>query len=213
VVVVAFVALLGYLASKLSSTEQRAMAAERDSAQVREQAQGLTKQISSLQKDNAIAKSPGRITLIVEPKDKKAKDAPWAAVTWGELPDGKSFVRANAYGLMSKPEGKSWHLWFTPLTGAPIEVGVLDPDPEGDAFTMNVELPAVNEGKAMVLTADAPGAKEPGDVLASVELPKLEPRQHGAQAPAEPPQAPAEPPQAKSGTTSQKMHKDVGQPK
>jgi hypothetical protein len=199
VVVVAFVALLGYLASKLSSSEQRAMSAEKDTVQTREQLQGLTRQIGSLQKDNALAKSPGRVTLIVEPQDKKAKGTAWAAVTWGELPDGKSFLRANAYGLGTKPEGgKAYHLWFTPQTGDPIDLGALDPDSDGDAFVMVGALPAVDQGKAVVLTTDTPGAKQPGDVIASAELPKLKP-QHAAP-------ASDETPQAKSGTTSQQMH-------
>lgn len=214
VVVVAFVTLLGYLASKLSSSEQRAMTAERDTTQVREQQQGLVKQISMLQKDNAIAKSPGRVTVIVEPQDKgkgkNGKDkeaAPWAAVTWGELPDGKSFVHSSAYGLINKPEsGKSWHLWFTPTSGDPIDLGALEADAEGNASTMVTELPPVDQGKALALTVDASGAKQPGDVLASVELPKLKPMTRAA-AP-----EPAETPQAKSGSTSQQMHQESAKP-
>jgi anti-sigma-K factor RskA len=206
VVVVAFVALLGYLASKLSSSEQRALLAERDTAQSREMLQGMSKQIATLQKENALAKSPGRTTVIVEPGNKKTTDAPWAAATWGELPNGKSFMRAYAYGLGAKPEeGKAYHLWFTPETGEPIDLGSLEPDADGNAFVMGSELPPVDQGKAVVLTADAPGVKQPGDVIARADLPKLKP-QHAA-----PPTA-DETPQAKSGTTSQQMHQQKSVP-
>ena len=154
------------------------------------------------------------MTVIVEPQDKgKVKNAkdkeapPWAAVTWGELPDGKSFVHASAYGLINKPEnGKSWHLWFTPTSGDPIDLGTLDADAEGNASTMVTELPPVDQGKALVLTVDASGAKQPGDVLASVELPKLK-----AIARAAAPE-PAETPRAKSGATSQQMHQESAKP-
>jgi hypothetical protein len=184
------------------------MAAERDNAQLRDQVQSVIKQISTLQKDNALARSPGRITVILGPqgKDAKSKDAAWAAVAWGELPDGKSFLRANAYGLLKKPEGgKTWHFWFTPAKGDPIDLGALDPDPDGNASVMVTELPPVDQGKAVVLTADEPGAKQPGDVLANAELPKLTPIRTVAQ-------EPSETPQAKSGTTSQQMHQEGARP-
>src|SRR4051812_22092870 len=71
VVVVAFAPLLASLASSLSSAEQRGMSAERDNAQIREQATGITKQIATLQKDNALAKTPGRTTVILESADGK----------------------------------------------------------------------------------------------------------------------------------------------
>ena len=105
----------------------------------------------------------------------------------------------------TKPEGgKAFHLWFTPQTGDPIDLGALDADGDGNAFVMVSELPAVDQGKAVVLTADAPGSKQPGDVIASAELPKLKP-QHAAP-------ASAETPQAKSGNTSQQMHQQESEP-
>jgi hypothetical protein len=153
-----------------------------------------------LQKDNALAKSPGRTTVILEPASKAKDGAAWVAVTWGELPDGKSFLRGNAYGLQAKmDDGKTYHLWMTPQTGDPIDVGQVDADQSGSGFIMSTELPAVDQGKSVMLTADAPGAKQPGEVLAKADLPKLKPFM---QAPSE-----AEP-QAKSGSSSQQMHQD-----
>ena len=217
VILVAIVALLGYLASNISSSSQRAMSAERDVGQAREQMAGLTKQITALQKDDAIAKSPGRTTIILDPAaattgkagKKKAAAAndtskAWAAATWGELPDGKTFLRVNAYGLLENREsGKDFHVWFQPQSGNPVDVGALEPDQNGNGFAMNIELPAIDQGKQVMLTADAQGSKQPGDVLAKADLPKLKPTTQAA------PPASGDS-QAKSGSTSQQMHQ--GQP-
>ena len=202
IIIVAFVSLLGYLASTLSAAEQRAMAAERDSQQTKEQGQGYTKQITGLQRDNALAKSPGRTTVILEAADKTAKGTTWAAVTWGELPDGKTFMRASAYGLAPKLDGgKTYHLWMQPLNGAPVDIGALESDQNGSGFTMNSELPAVDQGKAVMLTTDAEGAKEPGEAVAKADLPKLKPSVTA-------PPVTNDLPQAKTGTTSQQMHQE-----
>lgn len=203
IIIVAFVALLGYLASSLSSAEQRAMAAERDSQQTKEQTQGYTKQITSLQRDNTLAKSPGRTTVVLESTDKKAKKgAAWAAVTWGELPDGKTFMRANAYGLEPKLDGgKAYHLWMQPVTGNPVDVGALEADQNGSGFAMNSELPALDQGKSVLLTADADGAKQPGDAIAKADLPTLKPSMTA-------PPAASDTPQAKASGTSQQMHQE-----
>ena len=202
IIVVAFISLMGYLASSLSSAEQRAMTAERESQQTKEQTQGYTKQISSLQRDNALAKSPGRTTVVLEAADKKAKQGAWAAVTWGELPDGKTFMRINAYGLEPKLDGgKTYHLWMQPLTGAPVDVGALESEPNGSGFAMNSELPAVDQGKSVMLTTDADGSKQPGDTIAKADLPTLKPSMTA-------PAAASDAPQAKSGSTSQQMHQE-----
>ena len=207
IIICAFVSLLGYLASSLSASEQRAMAAERESQQTKEQTAGFTKQITGLQKDNALARSPGRTTVVLE-ADKKAKQAAasWAAVTWGELPDGKTFMRVNAYGLEPKLDGgKTYHLWMQPLAGAPVDVGALEGDPNGSGYAMNSELPAVDQGKAVMLTTDAEGAKAPGDVIAKADLPVLKPS-------VKPPPAASDLPQAKTGSTSQQMHQEAAKP-
>ena len=206
-IVVAFAALLAYLASSLSSAEQRAMSAERENSQIREQQAGITKQITALQKDNALAKSPGRTTVILDPADgKKAKDSSgksWAAATWGELPDGKSFVRINAYGLSEKPASGEYHAWMVPQSGDPIDLGALEVDQNGSAFAMGSELPAVDQGKQVLMTIDQSGAKQPGEIVAKADLPTLKPA-----AVTTPPPSASDLPQAKSGSDSQQMHQE-----
>lgn len=206
-IVVAFAALLAYLASSLSSAEQKAMSAERENAQIREQQTGINKQITNLQKDNALAKAPGRTTVILDPADgKKAKDSgkAWAAATWAELPDGKSMMRINAYGLGEKPDSGSYHAWMVPLEGDPIDLGELDADQNGSAFSMATELPAVDQGKQVLMTIDQSGAKQPGETVAKADLPQLKPAPVTIAAPADT----TKEPQAKSGSDSQKMHQE-----
>jgi anti-sigma-K factor RskA len=198
IVVVAFVALLAYLASALSSAEQKGMAAQREANDTRQQSEGLTRQIAALQKDDALLRSPGRTTVILQASDKKEKS--WAAVTWGEFPSGKSFMRVNGYGLEDKLEGgKTYHAWFVPQTGNAVDLGELSPDANASGFTMASDLPPVDQGKTVELTLDAAGAKEPGDVVAKADLPKL-----SASKVVE--ALPSDQPQAKSGSTSQQMH-------
>ncbi len=219
VVIVVVVALVGYLASKLSSSSQRASAAEHDADQYRDQVAAVTKQVGDLQKDVTLAHSPGRTTVIIEapaPAGKKAAAAAtpkaWAAVTWGELPTGKTFMRVNAYGLSQNLEaGKVYHVWLQPVSGDPIDVGAIEIDHNGSGYAMKMDLPAIDQGKAVMLTIDASDAKKPGEVVARADLPKLQstitqapPQQAQDQKPAgqdQPQQS-----QAKTGTDTQQMH-------
>jgi anti-sigma-K factor RskA len=196
VVVAAFVALLGYLASAMSTYEQRWMNAVRESQGQKNQIEGMGRQIAQLQKDEALLKTPGRTTVVLEAADKKTKT--WAAATWGEMADGKTVMRVNAYGLGEKPEGKTFHAWFVPQSGDPVDLGDLEPDGNGSSWTMGTELPAVDQGKSVEVTADASGAKKPGDVLARIDLPKLEPSKKLPSA------EPAG--QGKTDNTSKEMH-------
>ncbi len=219
VVIVVVVALVGYLASKLSSSSQRASAAEHDADQYRDQVAAVTKQVGDLQKDVTLAHSPGRTTVIIEapaPAGKKAAAAAtpkaWAAVTWGELPTGKTFMRVNAYGLSQNLEaGKVYHVWLQPVSGDPIDVGAIEIDHNGSGYAMKMDLPAIDQGKAVMLTIDASDAKKPGEVVARADLPKLQstitqapPQQAQDQNPAgqdQPQQS-----QAKTRTDTQQMH-------
>jgi hypothetical protein len=209
VVIVAFVALVAYLASSLSSFSQRASVAERDSQQYRDQLTAMSKQIGDLQKEVTLDRSPGRTTVILqapEPAAGKKRGAPtpavskaWAAVTWGELPEGKTFMRVNAYGLENLEGGKTYHLWMQPQTGDPIDVGVLDVDQNGSGFAMKTDLPGIDQAKAVLLTTNAENTKQPGDVLAKADLPKLQPTTTpGLKA--------QKTPQARPGNDAQQMH-------
>lgn len=204
VVLAALVALIGYLASALSSYSQRAMRAERDAQQNREQAQGLADQIGTLQKDLAIAKSPGRTTVVLQTSERKAKNGPWAAATWGELAGDKSWMRVNAYGLDTRLEnGQQFHAWFVPLSGSPVDLGAVDVDANGSGYTSSSALPGVDQGKTLELTQDDASAKGPGKVLAQVALPKLEPTMKEVPPAQDLPGAP----QARTSGATQQMHK------
>ena len=208
IVIVAFVALVAYLASSLSSYSQRAAVAERDSGQYRDQLTAMGKQVSTLQGELSMARSPGRTTVILQsagpaPKAKKGAEpqapAAWAAVTWGEQPDGKSWMRANAYGLSQNLEGgKAYHVWMQPQTGDPVDLGALDVDPNGDGFAMKSGLPGIDQGKAALLTVDPDHSKQPGEAIAKADLPKLQPTMSA------PPKG--EPAQARPGNETQQMH-------
>ena len=217
VVIVLAVALLGYLASSVSSSSQRANAAERDANQYRDQVAAMGKQVGDLQKDVALLRSPGRTTVILQappPAGKKGAAAAlksWAAATWGELPNWKTWMRVSAYGLSQElGGGKAYHVWLQPLSGAPVDVGAMEADSNGDGFAMKTDLPAIDQGKAIMLTIDASDAKQPGEIVARADLPKLEARMQPApqqaqdqnQVPAQSDQA-----QGKSRTDSQQMHK------
>jgi len=217
VVIVLAVALLGYLASSVSSSSQRANAAERDANQYRDQVAAMGKQVGDLQKDVALLRTPGRTTVILQAPAPTGKKAPaadsktWTAATWGELPNGKTWMRVYAYGLSQEMgSGKAHHLWMQPASGDPVDIGALEADSNGDGFAMKVDLPAIDQGKAVILTIDSSDAKQPGETVARADLPKLEPRMKAApqqaqdqnQPPAQPDQA-----QGKAGTDSQQMHK------
>ncbi|HZX94132.1 MAG TPA: anti-sigma factor, partial [Myxococcales bacterium] len=112
--------------------------------------------------------------------------------------------RMNAYGLQQNQDGRTYHLWFQPASGQPVDGGALDPDQNGSGFAMATDLPGLDQGKAVLLTLDASGAKQPGETVVKADLPQLKPtlpkpgpQQQGA---------PQEPGQARSGTDTQQMH-------
>ena len=200
-VLVGVAALLVYLASALSTAENHAMGAAREANDLRGQQAAFTKRISALQDQQNLLTSPGRTTVVLQP-GKDVKTETWAAATWGEQPDGKSFMRVNAYGLQTLDTGKSYHAWLLPKDGAPQDVGAIDMDPNGAGFVMQQGLPAINQGKSVELTIDSSGAKEPGEVVATADLPKLQQTlSPGAAEPA---------PQARPGPGSQPMHQEPG---
>jgi anti-sigma-K factor RskA len=216
-VLVAFVALLAYLASGVSSYSQKAMMAQRDADQAREQVTSMTKQEGRMQGELALARDPGRVAVILQAaapekpaKGKKAEappalatPAPWAAATWGEANDGKTWLRVDAYGLAEHPDNGAYHAWMTPASGDPIDLGIFDVNSSGSGYLFASNLPAVDQGKSLALTLD-PQSKQMGQVLAQADLPKLVPT-HSA---AEPPPTDQAAPQAKTGETTQQMHQE-----
>jgi hypothetical protein len=220
VVIVALVALLAYLASSLSSSSQKAMTAQRDADEAHQQMATMTKQVGTLQQDLALARDPGRTTVVLQPADASASskkkgsasastpapETAWAAVTWGEAAGGKTWMRVNAYGLAKLENGQAFHLWFTPASGAPVDIGALDADQNGSAYVLAQNLPGLDQGKSVVLSQDDSGAKAPGKILAKADLPKLQPSQNSAAPAAAPAQSQNALPQARSSDTTQQMH-------
>ena len=189
VAVVAIIALLAYLASALTSSSEKLAAAQRENEASRQSVEGFQKQSAQLQAENVLLKNAGRTTVMLEAAkpavpavkgNKKTAEAPapataWAAATWGEAVDGKTWMRVSAYGLPASADSKAYHLWFTPLNGAPVDAGKLDPAADGSAFAMMKDLPAVDQGKSLAVSLDEEGAKAPGTALMSAQLPTLKP--------------------------------------
>jgi anti-sigma-K factor RskA len=219
VVVVAFAALLAYLASSVSSSSQKAMRAQRDADDAQKQMATMTKQVGVLQTDLTQAREPGRTTVLLTPAEdaapakarKKGQAAPtpsletaWAAATWGESEGGKTWMRVNAYGLAKLENGQGYHVWMTPNSGNPVDLGVLDADQNGSAYLLGTNLPGLDQGRNVALTQDDAGSKQQGKVLAKADLPKLQP---SAGAPSAQQASGAQPPpQARSGQDTQQMH-------
>lgn len=190
-VLVGFIALLAYLVSKISSYSQEVGTAHRDAAASRQQYESSLKRSAELQRDLTLARSAGRTTVILQ---SKAKDGPWAAVTWGESEGGTSWMRVSAYGL--KPQtGKEYHAWIVPKAGEPMHVGALEIDEDGSAFALAGNLPAIDQGKSVLISLDSSGAKAPDQVVIEAPLPALKPIMTAAAAP---PTEKAEPQKAES---------------
>src|SRR5207244_6063067 len=138
----------------------------------RDQVTAITKQVGDLQKDVTLAHSPGRTTVILQAaqpakaqggKKKAAATSAggaWAAVAWGEVPNGKTWMRVNAYGLSPSLEGgKGYHVWMQPQSGDPVDIGVLEADQDGSGFAIKLDLPPIDRGNSVRLTVDAQDAK------------------------------------------------------
>jgi hypothetical protein len=176
VVIVALVAVLAYLASRLSSYSQQLSEAQRDAAAARQSAEGMQKQMAQLQRELAMARSAGRVTVVLQTVEKgKSALKAWGAATWGELNDGTSWLRLSVYGLSPATPGKVYNAWLEPTSGAPVLVGRVDVDQEGNAFVMASGLPAVDQGKRVFVSLDSEGAKAPEKILFEAPLPPLKP--------------------------------------
>lgn len=182
-VVVAIVILLAYMASSLSSYSTRLASADREAAASRQQLEAAQKQTTGMQSKLALAESPGRTTVVLQPasaaavatkgKTAEAASKAWATAAWGEAADGKSWVRMNAYGLTAPGENKAYHAWLVPQTGDPALVGDVSPGAEGTSFALGESLPALDQGKQVIVSLDASDAKAPGETVLSADLPKL----------------------------------------
>lgn len=182
IAIVLAVALLAYFAAK--ATQAREQVAQAQQA-VQQQQQQLTQQqqrLGVLEGELNQLRDPGRTTVILQPagggKRGSAASSAWGAAIWGEQPDGKSWMRLNAYGLAPAPAGKVYQIWFVSAGGDSVAVGKLDPGAEGSASGEGKDLPGLDQGKMALVSLDDENAKTHGQPLFQAALPKLTPSKH-----------------------------------
>jgi hypothetical protein len=207
---VAIVVVIAWLAARASDSSQQLTNARNELAQQSQSTTQLQQRVTALDNEVARLHNPGRTTVILQvaaPTRRgvaQQESSSWAAATWGEQPDGKTWVRINAYGLAQPGQGKALALWLEPTKGEPVLVAKLDPAQDGGAFAEGKDLPAMDESKRLFVAIGDDDAKKPGQPLMQADLPKLkstqarEPAQQGAQGKAETAQAkPESSPQGK----------------
>jgi hypothetical protein len=184
--VVVAVALIAYFAAKGTQAREQLAQAQQGAEQSQQALTQVQQKLASIDTELAKLRDPGRTTVILQSaaagKRGKAGSTAWGAATWGEQSDGKSWLRMNAYGLNSAPSGKNYDLWFVSASGDSIVAGKLDPNTDGSAFAEGRDLPAVDQGKTLLVSLDDENAKTPGQVVFQASLPKLTPSTHAAAA-------------------------------
>jgi hypothetical protein len=177
ILLVAAVVLIAWFAARASEYSQQLHNTRNELAQQTQTVTQLQQRAVVVEGDLVRLRNPGRTTVILRAPTtgrRAAQDAStaWGAATWGEQADGKTWVRIEAYGL-SAPQGKTLDLWFEPAQGAPVLASKIDPGQDGSAFAEGKDLPGLADGKRLILSADGEDAKQPGDVIAQADLPKL----------------------------------------
>jgi cell division protein FtsB len=179
VVVVAFVA---YFAAKATQAREQLAQAQQAVQQQQQMLTSLQQKIGAYEAQLNQLRDPGRTTLILQapaaPKKGSPASTAWGAAIWGEQPEGKSWMRLNAYGLSPAPAGKVYQLWLVAASGDSILVGKVEPNIEGNASVEGKDLPGVDQGKSAMVTLDDENAKTHGQPLFQGALPKLKPEQH-----------------------------------
>jgi hypothetical protein len=210
IVIVAVVAA-AYFAAKASESSQLLSGTRTEMTQQRQAVAALQTRSAALEGDLNRLRTAGRTTVILQPsappaaKKGKAAEAvsgAWGAATLGEQPDGKTWIRLDAYGLAQPPQGKVYELWLQTSAAAPVMVAKLDPAQDGTAFGDGKDLPAIDQGTRLFLSVDDEEAKKPGSEVFQAELPKL--KASVAAQPAQPAAAPDTGAAAKSGVAAPK---------
>jgi cell division protein FtsB len=198
--VVIAIGLIAYFAAKNTQAREQLAQVEQSAQQNQQALSQLQQKVAATDADISKLRDAGRTTVILQSatagKRGKAVSGAWGAATWGEQTDGKSWLRLNAYGLAPAPSGKTYDLWFVSATGDSILVGKLDPNTDGSAYVEGRDLPAVDQGKSVLVSLDDENAKSPAQPLFQAALPKLKPSQHAA------PSSSKEQAQEQSGTQS-----------
>lgn len=187
IVVVVAVALLAYFAAKATQAREQQAQAQQALQQQQQQLTQLQQRSGVLEAELNQLRDPGRTPVILQSagsgKRGSAASTAWGAVTWGEQPDGKSWMRLDAYGLARAPAGKVYQVWFVSAAGDSIPAGKLEPNPVGSAYVEARDLPGVNQGKRALVSLDDESAKTHGQPLFQAALPKLTPSQRAAASP------------------------------
>src|SRR5712664_1765887 len=114
--VVVAVALLAYFAAKASQAREQLAQAQQGLQQQQQQLTQVHQRLGQLDAELNRLRDPGRTTVILQSagagKRGKAASEAWSAATWGEQPDGKSWMRSNTYGLAPARDGKVYQAWF-----------------------------------------------------------------------------------------------------
>jgi anti-sigma-K factor RskA len=180
IAVVVVVALVAYFAAKNTQAREELALAQQSSQQQQQQLTQVQQRFGQIEAELNRLHDAGRTTVILQSVAKKGKTAggPWGAATWGEQPDGKSWLRLNAYGLTPAPSGKAYQFWFVSAGGDSILAGKIEPNTDGSAYVEGRDLPGVDQGKMALVSIDDENAKTQGQPLFQAALPKLTPSQH-----------------------------------
>jgi hypothetical protein len=182
VIVIGAVIAAAYFAAKASEQSQLLAGTRTEMQQNVQAVSQLQSRVATLDGDLTRLRTAGRTTVILKPAASKASrkgadtaSASWGAATWGELADGKTWIRMDAYGLGQAPQGKVYQVWFEGADGSLVEIAKLDPAQDGSAFAEGKDLPATDKGKRIFVALGDEEAKKPGSEVFTADLPKLKP--------------------------------------
>ena len=184
IAVVIAVALVAYFAAKGTQAREELAQVQQAGQQQQQQLTQVQQRFGQVEAEINRLRDAGRTTVILQSVAKKGKSAagPWGAATWGEQPDGKSWLRLNAYGLTPAPSGKAYQFWFVSAGGDSILAGKIEANTDGNAYVEGKDLPGVDQGKMALVSLDDENAKTQGQPLFQAALPKMTPTQHAAAA-------------------------------
>jgi len=203
VIVIAAIAAAAYFAAKASEQSQLLAGTRAEMTQNAQSLSQLQSHAATLEGDMNRLRSAGRTTVILKAAAPKATrkgataeaSSAWAAATWGEEADGKTWIRTDAYGLAQPPQGKTYGVWFEAADGSVVPVAKLEPAADGSAFAEGKDLPGIDKGKRLFASLDDEDAKKPGTELFQADLPRLKPLASASTAAAGQSSAPAAPAQ------------------
>jgi hypothetical protein len=185
IIVIAAIVGAAYFAAKASEQSQLLAGTRAEMTQNTQALSQLQSHTATLEGDVNRLRSAGRTTVILKAAAPNASrkgaaaaaeaSSAWAAATWGEAADGKTWIRTDAYGLAQPPQGKTYGVWFEAADGSVVPVAKLEPAADGSAFADGKDLPGIDKGKRVFASLDDEDAKKPGAEVFQADLPKLKP--------------------------------------